>query len=295
MVLALDRGCVPGCAVSIRSLLENADPHVPIRIHVICDGVGDTTRARLARSSQGAHPDAEMLFHDLDPGPVSGLTQSKLIPRSAYAKLLLDRLIPTSVSRLIFIDCDLLFERDAHVLWNTDLGERTVGATRNGGPEETRSHAERLHLPEPQYFNSGVLLVDLDRWRDLDVASRALGAARRFNTRLILHDQDALNVALACDWTPIDDLWNAWVILPDLDPEAPTVLHFMGAPKPWDADCDRPFVDRFYGYLDRTDFAGWRPWNPVGIGALLRRTRRRVPYLPGAVRLVRDRLSPPTP
>jgi hypothetical protein len=78
-----------------------------------------------------------------------------------------------------------------------------------------------------------------------------------------------------------------WVVHPELRPDHAAVLHFMGAPKPWHADYDRPFGDRFNAYLDRTGYRGRRPWNPAGLGAGLARLRRRVPYLPSVLRLIR--------
>jgi hypothetical protein len=64
----------------------------------------------------------------------------------------------------------------------------------------------------------------------------------------------------------------------------------MGGPKPWHADYDRRFQEKFYRYLDRTPLSGWRPWNPAGLGAGLARLRRRIPYLPSAVRHLRRRI-----
>ncbi|MDX1746610.1 MAG: glycosyltransferase, partial [Halobacteriales archaeon] len=151
-------------------------------------------------------------------------------------------------------------------------------------------HQRRLGLGEPRYFNSGVLLIDLVRWRKRDVRGRALAHAREAGDRLILHDQDALNMALQGDWLALPAHWNVWVILPGLKPDDDVVFHYMGGPKPWDADYDRPFQDKFFQYLDRTPLRGWRPWNPVGIGAGLARLRRRTPHFPSVIRVLRRRL-----
>ena len=123
------------------------------------------------------------------------------------------------------------------------------------------------------------------------MGARALEFAEQAGERLILHAQDALNGALQGDWKHLPLHWNAWTIHPDLHEDSDAVFHFMGAPKPWHADYSGSFADKFYQYLDRTPYAGRRPWNPAGLGRVYRKVGRRAPFLPSAVRMLRARLS----
>jgi hypothetical protein len=93
------------------------------------------------------------------------------------------------------------------------------------------------------------------------------------------------------DWIELPLHWNQWVVDPSLHTRSRAVFHYMGAPKPWHADYNGRFSDLFLDCLDRTPFRGTRPWNPGGLGALLARTRRRVPYLPAVIRIARRRLG----
>ncbi len=290
VALALDRNCVLGCAVSMRSMVENAVGDVDFHFHLACNGIPRETRERLVRSLEGAPHPTRFTFSEFDPAPFAKLHRSRAVTHTAYALLDIGEQLPAEVHRCITIDCDLIFERNAVELWDHDLQGCTVGAANNGSAEETRGHQARLGLREPRYFNSGVLLVDLERWRRLEVRRRALEGARRIGPNLILFDQDALNMALDGDWFEIDQRWNIWAIFPGLDAETPTVIHYMNAPKPWHVDYDRPFREKFFHYLDRTDFAGWRPADPFGLARALVRASRRVPTLRGATRALRARL-----
>ena len=293
IVLATDRRCVLGCAVSMQSIMDSTDPAFPLHFHLFFNpDVAPRDREQLVRTVRDARRPAEISTGQFDPEPVRHLTRSKLITHTTYASCRLEALLPPHIERCIKVDCDLVVTRDLSELWNTDLHGRTVGAVPNGDDQDCARHQERLGLAERRYFNAGVLLVDMVRWREREVGPRALETADEVGPRLILHDQDALNLTLQGDWLTLPEHWNSWVILPHLRTDDRSVFHYMGAPKPWQPDYDRPFKDHFFRHLDETPFRGWRPWNPAGLGARLTRLRRRIPSLPGIIRVVRLKLSP---
>lgn len=286
LVLTVDRHHLVGCATTMRSVVEHARADSPLRFHLFADGLRTADRARLLDSVTSLGRDVGLDFEECPVARVRDLTRSRLISHAAYARLFIDEILPPDADRCIYLDSDLIFARDVTELWGTPLGDRTIGAVENLSASEQSEHQRRLGLREPRYFNSGVLLIDVVRWRERAVGPRALEAARRIGDRLILHDQDALNVALDGDWTVLAGHWNKAADA-SLAPEAAVVLHFMGAPKPWDLDYQGRFGALFAGYRDRTAFRDDRRWDPVGLGRMLVRARRRLPYLPGALRLLR--------
>ena len=130
---------------------------------------------------------------EFDPSPFHGLQRSSAITRTAYARLTLGSVLPKQVARCIYLDCDLVVQRDIVDLWETDLQDFALGAVDNALWDDPRSYQRRLGLKNPSYFNSGVLLVDVDRWRAERIGKRALEFAQKAGDLLILHDQDALN------------------------------------------------------------------------------------------------------
>ena len=290
IALASDHRRVLGTAVSMRSITENCSPGWSLRFHVATHGVSTRDCRALEETVRSTGCDVQVALGSFDPGRIRHLAHSKLISHMAYASLFLPELLPPGIRRVLWVDSDLVFARDVSELWQTSLNGCTMGAVADGSPKLMERYRRRLGMDTPLYFNSGVLLVDLERWRERQVTARALAAAERIGDDLILHDQDALNVALEGDWLPLLPHWNVWVIRPELTAEASAVFHYMGAPKPWHADYDRPFLGHFHQYLDRTPFAGRRPWNPAGMGAVITRFRRRIPYLRGAMRVLRSTL-----
>jgi lipopolysaccharide biosynthesis glycosyltransferase len=276
-------------------MLEHATHASALHFHVMDGGLTEEDRAVLRASLNSGPAPATINFLGFDQGPVQDLQRSRVITRTAYARLFLGEALPPEVERCVYVDCDLLFERDVTELWATDLDGHVLGAVDNALWDDPVRYQRRLGLANPAYFNSGVLLVDVVRWRASSVGERAILFARRAGDRLILHDQDALNGALDGAWLRLAPYWNMWVIHPSMHADSRAVFHFMGAPKPWQADYAGRFADKFYDYLDRTAYAGARPWNPAGLGRAMRRLRRTIPYLPSAVRILRSRLSSSRP
>lgn len=288
--LASDARCVLGAAATMRSIIDSAPRGTPFRFHVMCHEVSAADQRKLAAVPRQDEPQVAIRMGTFDASRTAHLVRSKLVTHTTYSSLFVGDLMPTEVTRCLKVDTDVVFRRDVTELWRTPLGDHTIAAVSDPGDEAVRQYQERLGLKERRYFNAGIQLIDLARWRARDVRGRALAIAEQIGDALFLHDQDALNCTLEGDWHALDWHWNVWVIDPKLERDSAAVFHFMGAPKPWHADYDRRFQDLFTASLDRTPFAGMRPVNPLGLGASLSRWRRKIPYLPSVLRILRLRL-----
>ncbi len=292
VLLAVDAKQVIGCAVSMRSILDNARPDAELHFHVLTHRVPTADREKLTATVSLGDRVAAIDLYEIDVTRFAHLMSSKLVSHTTYARLLIDDLLPAAVGRCIYVDCDMVVERDIAEAWEFDLADRTAAAVANGSPSDTRDNQRRLGLPEPRYFNAGFVLIDVRRWRDRAVSTRALAHAEALGDRLVLHDQDALNCALQGDWAELPREWNAGLSISGwLTADSRAVFHYWGAPKPWHADYAGRFRDLFLRHLDRTAYAGFRPWNPLGVGALLARSFRRFPHLPAVLRAARGSLG----
>lgn len=290
LVLAVDRKHVVGCATTILSLLDHASPGRPLRFHVAADGLRNRECDGLRTVVATSGLEATIDFWRFDRGRVRHLARSKIVSHASYARLFIGEILPAGVRRCIYLDSDLLFGRDVTELWDQPLDGVTVGAVENLDAAEQAQHQRRLGLRSPRYLNAGVLLVDMERWHARHVRDRALAEAERVGDHLILHDQDALNCALQDDWKAIPPHWNVAVADRALRADSEAVFHFMGAPKPWELDYAGRFAEKYASYVQRTPFVVRRSWDPIGIGRVIARAKRRIPYLPGALRMLRSAL-----
>lgn len=287
LLLALDDKQAIGCAVSMRSIIEHAAQVVVPHFHVMTYKVPGRDIEALRATVLGSGREAKISFYEIDISRFRHLMRSKIVSHTTYARLLIDELLPEEVTRCIYLDCDMVVVPDILDAWEYPLEGCTVAAVANGSPDDTRANQERLGLQQARYFNAGFVVIDVPRWRQRDVARRAMAHAERIGDRLVLHDQDALNCALEGDWTELPEVWNVWVRAAAwIKEDSRAVFHFAGAPKPWEVDYDGKFPALFHRYVDLTAYKGRRPWNPLGIVGLMVRARRKVPYLPAVLRVV---------
>jgi lipopolysaccharide biosynthesis glycosyltransferase len=116
-----------------------------------------------------------------------------------------------------------------------------------------------LRLPaSTKYFNAGVMVIDLDRWKALRIRERALHYARTHPT-MRFADQEALNAVTGGKWAEFPMEWNCPVeddLLDEHHPMDPRIIHFLGPQKPWLDDLSATNCQALYlDYLRRTQWA----------------------------------------
>jgi lipopolysaccharide biosynthesis glycosyltransferase len=123
-----------------------------------------------------------------------------------------------------------------------------------------RSAATKPRVPRvARYFNAGVLLIDLSRWREEHIPEVAMDYMRQVPDTPY-SDQDALNVACDTRWTALDDRWNFQDHMRqrvDRLPLAqrPHIVHFISPNKPWIYKTASLNVKLYDAIRRRTDFA----------------------------------------
>ena len=286
VVFATDAGGVVPVAVAARSVLDSTDHPDRLRIHIVHSGLNPAQLSGIQRTLEIAPAPAAAEFHEFDVQRVSGLLRSKNIPGMAYARLFITDFLSDQATRAVYLDFDTVTRRDLYELKSLPLMGHLVAAVPNGDLVECGRQAERLGLATSRYFNSGVMLVDVPAWRAEGLGDAALKFAEEFTGALIMHDQDALNAATADRWLELPSQWNTWAI--HADNAERKVIHFTMSPKPWHPDYEGPLPELFFDVVERTAFRGWRPANPLGMGRLYARFRRRLPYLPTVYRRGRE-------
>ncbi|HEX9887150.1 MAG TPA: glycosyltransferase family 8 protein [Longimicrobiales bacterium] len=264
-------------AVMLRSTLENLSAGCAMEAWVIDDGLGSGLRGRIEGSLDDR---ATVHWVDVRAADFEGLPLWGRMTVTCYFKLALGRVLPVETDRAIWLDADLLVLGDLRDLWRADMGGKSVMAARDPFvPSASSPHGVAVHaalgIPgDAPYLNSGVMLVDVRRWREDDVIGSALDYLRRFRERVFFFDQEALNVALHDRWGVLDEGWNRAVSSERLGlgaagRGAARILHFSGSLKPWNYSSRSRHHELYYAWVDRTAWRGWRP-RPTVRGAMLR-------------------------
>ncbi len=171
-----------------------------------------------------------------------------------YYRLFLGDALAGDLDRVLFLDADLLVQDDLALLWSIPFDGATVQAVPDSYACHHTARLSQIQFGEgvrfsagTPYFNAGVQLIDLRRWRDERVGQRAAAFLWKYGEQLRGRDQDALNCALAGRWKRLPPAWNFhelaynpqdWESPGATEEEVrdalrhPSIIHYIGW-KPW--------------------------------------------------------------
>ena len=245
LLVSLDENYLPQLRVMLYSASLN-NPGVHFRVFLLHRGFSTELLSSLSRQLEAL--DMELRAVRVDERLFESAPVMKQYPQEMYYRLLAAQLLPEDMDRVLYLDPDILVINPLTPLWRLDMGGKLFAAAAHTGMTELANNVNRLRLgTERDYFNSGVLLIDLARCRAEVNPEEIFSYVSEHAEELLLPDQDILNALYSSRILELDDaLWNydarnfknylmrsngdadmEWVI------ENTAVLHFCGRAKPW--------------------------------------------------------------
>ena len=242
--------------VTLRSACTRLSAGWELEVFVLGYRISDEGRRRMERGLDGLP--VRVRWETLDLGAVRPYWPQMYNEGdiTVYYRVFLGEALPESVERVLFLDADLLIEGDLAELWRLPFDGYVVQAVND-------AYARRLHLSrlsriefaegvrftnESPYFNAGVMLIDLARWREENVGRRAAEFLWKYGERFSARDQDALNCALAGLWKRLPPAWN--------------FQELPGRPDYWEAGgASAEQVREAFRSPAIIHFIGWKPWS----------------------------------
>ncbi|WP_455619074.1 glycosyltransferase family 8 protein [Eisenbergiella sp.] len=185
--------------VSLVSLFENSKDMDEIVVYVFDSGITDDNKQKLL-SVCNTYKRSDVVFI---PGKniSEKLSMNVAVDRgsslSQYARLFVSSDLPKELNRVLYLDCDIVVKESIRELRNIDLHGNTIGALMDAFSKHYRKNIDLE--PNDIMFNSGVMLIDLEKWRRDEVAEKLLKFIRVRNGRIQQGDQGALNAVLSHD------------------------------------------------------------------------------------------------
>ena len=252
-------------AVMLNSVASHVEADVRIAAYVLDDGVAAEDKCKVAASL----PANVQLKWRQPASPLTGLPTWGRMSLTTYRKLTMADWLPKELDRVIWLDCDLLVVEDISRLWRAELGTKIALAVQDQRVPLVSSRFgvtawREIGAPaDSKYFNAGVLVIDLARWREEDVCRRSLDYLGAHGERVYFWDQEALNAVLIDRWGELDARWNWHPMVDRLTGHATSqdhwIVHFSGNLKPWTWAGNGPCRTLYRSYQDRTAWAGQRP------------------------------------
>ncbi|QXE02088.1 glycosyltransferase family 8 protein [Terribacillus sp. DMT04] len=252
--------------VMLTSLLSNVKKNRRVMLYVIDGGITKTNKRMLMKTTMQFGTPIRFLSVNTD--SYKNATESRYINKTAYYRISIPEVITDpNVERVIYIDCDTLVLTDVSELQELNLDGKMLAAVEDAGQLQ---RLEKMNITnEGRYFNSGMMVIDMENWRNHSISDKVLRFINENNDPdyLYLHDQDALNAILWDKWKPIHPRWNAqsFIILKTKTPkdlaerkrhkearQSPAIVHFTGANKPWNSDVGHPYAPLYFKFLQQT-------------------------------------------
>lgn len=252
--IAFDQNYLSPFYALVTSILKhNGDGNIVI--HAIATGVpaNEMDAIKFFVESMGA----KISFYSINESQVAGFVLNSNWTQAVYYRLLFPFLVSGFVSRLLYIDTDTLVLNDLSAFFNTNLGGYPVGAVYD-------NHVKKQPLigieEEGRYFNSGVLLIDLPKWKQQQISEKAFEYLEQYPERIQFVDQCALNAVLIGNWKQLPGKYNC---MTSLIPEGmnrserkrfindKVILHFT-LQRPWNYLCKHPYRQLYKYYLKQS-------------------------------------------
>ena len=252
------------CAVTVQSLLEHSAEASEWDVHLFTDKLQASTMVRLRQTIEAKG--ARASFHLAEYGRFKGLPLKRGFSSDAYTRLFVAHAFPEA-DRIIYLDSDILVQRDLAELFDLDWGSAVVAAVPNGSAPFLADFRNARRWPnDSPVFNTGLLMIHPQRWIQGEVGERVVDwLADNVEGNMFL-DQDGINHILFGKIFSLDPVWNVearlcqdyWMGLSQdwlKVRKQSKLIHFTGFRKPWSRWCDVPNRGDWFRTLKATAFA----------------------------------------
>jgi len=170
---------------------------------------------------------------------------SKAIPKIRYFKSITCGKLYIAeyldVDRCLYLDCDTICLCNLEYLFNKELNSYSLGAVIDPRytiiPQHLGNIPKKMiphRLNEKPGLNSGVLIIDINFWKNNDYTKKTTDWIIKNQHYLTLPDQAAINFFIEGKFQILEKKWNVCLYKTSVQRnDNISILHFNGQIKPW--------------------------------------------------------------
>ena len=269
VALCTDRKYLPYTAAAALSAIINS-PDCDIEIHLISPDIESSGLQELSQCIRKAGGKLHLYRVTNEQHTAFHITSdANRLSSAAYYRIFLPDILPRDIERVLYIDGDTIVLNSLKPLAEINLTGKALAAVHDFNLDDGPKRCARLgYSPQGGYFNSGVLLMNLNYWRENHLIQQCLETFHQHPERIVYDDQDLLNAVVSerVFWLTAD--WNAQDICyrskfkkalhlsqeDKLRLRTPSIVHFTGTMKPWHWKSMHPLRKAYFHALSAT------PW-----------------------------------
>lgn len=282
VVYACDDAYAMLAGVSMESLYEANGQESVLNVYILSNALSDENKDRLREIA--SNHGREVCFVELDgviPKAGEQLVAHKWSP-TVYARLYAPQLLPDA-KRILYLDCDTLVLEPLRDLWNMDLEGRSCAAV---SEPFSALHKRNIGMKaEEAYYNSGVMIIDLEKWREEGALQHFFDVIARQNGHVSYPDQGVINEVYHGRIYTLPAKYNFFTLYCDFSYEEtnrfradrnvyspeeveaarkePAIVHLSASfltNRPWVEGSTHPFAARWEDMCEKTPWAGAPKW-----------------------------------
>ncbi|MCW8107610.1 glycosyltransferase family 8 protein [Alteromonas ponticola] len=244
--------------VLLRSIVTSCQCEV--NFHVIANSVNEDSKVKLKTAME---LDGNLTFYDVDEqtrGRISALPLSasylNRLDMVTYLRLLLAEILPDSIKRVLYLDCDMVALGDISELAHVEISE-FLAAVVSDAKLSRQDYTATLGMHTNRYFNAGLMLINLEKWRSFNVAEKALQLLCS-GKQYAYNDQDVLNILFQNKLLYLSSVYNFQTYDVGVSSLANNakIVHFTTAEKPWHASSVHPFRQYYWKIRNQGPYKG---------------------------------------
>lgn len=273
-------------AVSVLSLFESNQNAESITVYLIENGIEEKSKRRIQEIAEQYKRKIILIkMPDIEKMAQVNIALPSYNRITTCGRLFIASILPAEIDKVIYADCDTMFMDSLESIWNTDMADYMVGMA-----ADAMGKADRNVLgipPEGSYFNSGLMLVNVKRWRESGVERQFIDYLVQQEGYVPFPDQGTLNAVFdgkiltlpaTCNVYSMPYAFSYEEILKTRCPdvyytkeevasaiEHPTMVHFTTnfilPLRPWVKGCNHPCVQQYLAYRDKTPWKDEPLWD----------------------------------
>lgn len=187
-------------AIAVIESIKNSNTNNQFDIYIVFAAISDESKTKLLSCSG---KNLEIKFKQTDT-TINDVGPKNHVSSAAFMKVELVKLFP-DLSKLLYLDGDICVVDDLAPIWQTNIDNKYLAAIEN--PFFTRHQAIGLK-PESLYFNSGIMLLNLEKMRADNFYDEAHKIIETCPEKLMFHDQDVFNMVVDGNFVNLPNVYN---------------------------------------------------------------------------------------
>ena len=256
---AIDDGYAKFVAVSIKSLIMNANNNYNYDINVIYENLSEENAKKL-KSLETDNVKIILTEMNQNLSMITDKLGNRLreytFTLTIFFRLFIPVMFP-KYDKCIYIDADTVIPGDISSLYNEDLGNNYLGCIVDKSTIDNEILANYFEkvvgIPRDRYINSGVLLMNSKKLRELKIDEKFLDLYIKYGFDVIAPDQDYINSMCYGHIKYLGDIYDAMPNPNNKEVEKPVIIHYNLFLKPWQYE-NVQYYDYFWKYAKFTPY-----------------------------------------